>query len=131
MKKNTAIFTLCAALLLTGCSNVEKKQDEKNIQNVQQVITGKATWYGKKFHGKKTASGEKFDMYAMSAAHRTIEFGKKLLVTNIKNGKSIEVYVNDRGPFIKNVVIDLSYAAFKEIANPNEGFIQVKIEVLE
>ena len=131
MKKNTAIFTFCAALLLTGCSNVEKKQDEKNIQNVQQVITGKATWYGKKFHGKKTASGETYDMFKMTAAHKTLDFGTKLKVTNIKNGKSVEVYINDRGPFMENVIIDLSYSAFKEIETPEKGFADVKIEVLK
>ena len=125
MKQKLLLLSFVILFILTGCSNVASKNDNG------KGITGKATWYGKKFHGKKTASGEKFDMYAMSAAHRTIKFGKKLVVTNIKNGKSVEVYVNDRGPFIKNVVIDLSYAAFKEIANPNEGFIQVKIEVIE
>lgn len=129
MKKIITVLVLATAVFITGCTNTEKKitADKK----VSEVIIGKATWYGKKFHGRKTASGEKFDMYAMSAAHKTLPFGKKVIVTNTKTDKSVEVYVNDRGPFIKGVVIDLSYGAFKEIANPDEGFINVKIEVLE
>jgi rare lipoprotein A len=129
MKKILVILVVTIAMIITGCTNTEKRTDTN--KNVSEVITGKATWYGKKFHGKKTASGEKFDMYAMSVAHKTLPFGKKIIVTNIKTNKSVEAYVNDRGPFIKGVVIDLSYAAFKKIANPDEGFINVKIEVLD
>ena len=125
MKQKLLLLSFVILFILTGCSNVASKNDNG------KGITGKATWYGKKFHGKKTASGEKFDMFAMSAAHKSLEFGKKVMVTNVENGKSVEVYINDRGPFMKGVVLDLSYAAFKEIADINDGIIKVKMEVLE
>lgn len=125
MKQKLLFLFFVILFILTGCSNITSKNDN------EQAITGKATWYGKKFHGKKTASGEKFDMFAMSAAHKSLEFGKKVMVTNVENGKSVEVYINDRGPFMKGVVLDLSYAAFKEIADINDGIIKVKMEVLE
>ncbi len=129
MKKLLAVVVITALFITTGCTNTDKKATTK--ENIEEVIIGKATWYGKKFHGRKTASGEKFNMYSMSAAHKTLEFGKRAIVTNTKTNKSVEVYINDRGPFIQGVVLDLSYGAFKEIADPEAGFINVKIEVLE
>ena len=72
---------------------------------------GIASWYGKKFHGRKTSIGETYNMYAMTAAHKTMELPSYAKVTNLKNGKSIIVRVNDRGPFVDNRIIDLSYAA--------------------
>jgi rare lipoprotein A len=69
--------------------------------------TGLASWYGKEFHGRKTASGEVFDMYALTAAHRTLPVGTVIRVTNLDNFKSVKVTINDRGPFVKNWVLDL------------------------
>jgi len=89
-------------------------------------ITGVASYYGPGFHGKKTASGEVFDMYKMTCAHRTLPFGTVLLVTNIENKKSVKVRVNDRGPFIKGVIIDLSLGAAKKIGL-SKGKVVIKI----
>ena len=76
---------------------------------------GMASWYGGKFHGRTTASGERYNMNALTAAHKTLPFGTKVKVTNKKNGKSVVVKINDRGPFIKGRVIDLSRAAHQKI----------------
>ena len=91
---------------------------------------GRASWYGKEFHGKKTASGEVFNMFAYTAAHRRLPFGTKVRVTNLENGKSVVVKINDRGPFIKGRIIDLSYAAAKKIDLVKMGVARVRIEVL-
>ena len=91
---------------------------------------GIASWYGRKFHGRKTSNGERYDMYAMTAAHKTLPMGTMLLVKNIKNGRSIVVRVNDRGPFVKGRIIDLSYTAGKEIGLVGPGTARVKIAAL-
>lgn len=92
--------------------------------------TGTASWYGTKFHGKKTANGERYDMYAMSAAHKTLPMPTMVRVTNLNNGRSVIVRVNDRGPFVKNRVIDLSYAAAKTLGYDSAGTAPVRVEVL-
>lgn len=90
--------------------------------------TGLASWYGRKFHGRKTASGETFNMNAMTAAHRSLPFNCYVKVTNKSNGKSVVVKVNDRGPFHGNRVLDLSYGAAKEIGLAQSGTGNVTIE---
>ncbi len=92
--------------------------------------TGIASWYGTKFHGKKTANGERYDMYAMSAAHKTLPLPTMVRVTNLDNGRSVVVRVNDRGPFVKSRVIDLSYAAAKTLGYDSAGTASVRVEVL-
>ena len=94
------------------------------------VQYGKASWYGKKFHGRPTASGERFNMYKRSAAHKTLPMGTHVLVLNLSNKKSSVVRINDRGPFIKGRIIDLSYAAAKEIGIVGPGVVSVKIVAL-
>ncbi|WP_163835457.1 septal ring lytic transglycosylase RlpA family protein [Spartinivicinus ruber] len=89
---------------------------------------GVASWYGTKFHGKKTALGETYNMYGMSAAHRTLPLPSYAKVTNLKNGKSVVVRVNDRGPFVKDRLIDLSYAAAKKLGYQANGTAKVKVE---
>ena len=76
--------------------------------------TGVASWYGSKFHGRKTASGERYNQNKMTAAHKTLPFGSRVRVRNEKNGKTVIVVINDRGPFVKGRIIDLSRAAAKE-----------------
>jgi rare lipoprotein A len=93
--------------------------------------TGVASWYGKEFHGRKTASGEIFDMYGISAAHRILPLGTTIRVTNLDNFKSIKVKVTDRGPFIRNRVLELSYGAARELGFAAQGTARVKIETLE
>lgn len=127
--KKEFILLIVLLFLFTGCSNLNSRSDSKVY--TKKELVGKATWYGKKFHGKKTASGENYDMFKMTAAHRTMEFGTKVKVTEKSTGKSVEVYINDRGPLMDNVVIDLSYAAFKELSDPKKGFIDVTLEVIK
>ena len=90
--------------------------------------TGTASWYGKQFHGKKTAIGEIYDMYAMTAAHPTMELPSYARVTNLANGRSVIVRVNDRGPFIGGRAIDMSYAAAVKLGYQKKGTTRVKIE---
>jgi rare lipoprotein A len=93
---------------------------------VEQV--GEASWYGNGFHGKKTASGERFDQHDLTAAHPTLPMGTEATVTNLETGKSVEVTINDRGPYSKGRDIDLSKEAGKEIGIKNDGVAPVKIE---
>jgi len=99
--------------------------------HVRQEIVGVASYYGKDFHGKKTANGEIFDMYAMTAAHKTLPLGTRIKVVNLKNKKSIEVKVNDRGPYVGNRILDLSYGAAKKLAMVKDGTAKVKIIILK
>ena len=91
---------------------------------------GVASWYGKKFHGQRTANGETYDMYAMSAAHKTLPLPSYLRVRNLNNGKSVVVRVNDRGPFRENRIVDLSYAAAAKLGILGTGTGIVEIEGL-
>ena len=93
--------------------------------------TGLASWYGRQFHGRKTANGDQFDMYAMTAAHRSLPLNCYIRVTNQDNGKSVVVKVNDRGPFHGNRVLDLSYAAASQLGITQKGVGNVTIERIE
>lgn len=93
--------------------------------------TGVSSWYGKDFHGRKTANGETYDMYGLSAAHRTLPLGASIRVTNLDNYKTVKVKVNDRGPFARNRVLDLSYGAAKELGFVAQGTTRVRIETVE
>jgi len=90
--------------------------------------TGIASWYGPKFHGRRTANGEVFDMYRVSAAHTTLPMPSQVKVTNLQNGKSIVVRVNDRGPFVDNRIIDLSYRAAQELGFVDQGTTRVRVQ---
>lgn len=92
--------------------------------------TGMASWYGPGFHGRRTASGKRFNSKKLTAAHRTLPFGTRVLVTNLANDKSVEVVINDRGPALKSRVIDLSFAAAKKIGCVGTGVARVSIEVV-
>jgi rare lipoprotein A len=92
---------------------------------------GVASWYGKRFHGKKTASGERYDMYAMTAAHPTLPIPSYVRVTSLANGKTVVVRINDRGPFHKQRIIDLSYAAAAKLGYIGKGFTRVTVETLD
>lgn len=91
--------------------------------------TGDASWYGPGFHGRKTASGERFNTYAMTAAHKTLPLGSKAKVTNLSNGKTVFVKINDRGPFVRGRIIDLSQAAKNAIGMG--GIAKVSVEGLK
>jgi rare lipoprotein A len=91
---------------------------------------GIASWYGEDFHGKKTSSGEIYNMHAMTAAHKTLPLGTYVRVHNLENNRNVDVRVNDRGPFVRDRVIDLSYAAAKEIGIVDSGTARVEIVAL-
>lgn len=110
------IFVAFLLAVLSSCSSKVTTQ------------TGKASYYAKSFNGKKTASGEKFRSSKRTAAHRTIPFGTKVKVTNLKNGKSVKVRINDRGPHVSGRIIDLSKKAAKKIDMVDQGVANVKIE---
>ena len=105
---------------------VKVKSDGKGEPVIEQ--TGEASWYGKGFHGKKTASGEKFNQNDHTAAHPTLPLGTEAKVTNLETGKSVDVEINDRGPYVKGRDIDLSKEAAGEIGIHKDGAAPVKIE---
>lgn len=109
--------------------------DDYNNDGVEDTYTyyesGQATWYGSGAHGNLTASGERFNMYAYTAAHKTLPFGTKVRVTDTDTGKSVVVTINDRGPFGAGRVIDLSYQAASDIGMISKGVANVKLEILK
>ena len=104
-------------------------KDRTNPDLIGYSEFGKASFYAMKFQFKKTASGERFNQFSKTAAHRKLPFGTKIKVPNLKNNRFVYVKINDRGPFVKNSIIDLSRSAFSEIANTDSGVINVRIDV--
>ncbi len=94
------------------------------------VQTGTASWYGPDFHGKLTSNREVYNMYDLTAAHKTLPFGTRVMVTNLSNGKSVEVRINDRGPFVGDRLIDLSYAAARVLDLVGPGTARVRLDIL-
>lgn len=92
--------------------------------------TGLASWYGKPYHGRPTASGERFNRHDLTAAHRTLPFGTVVEVKHLGNGKTVKVTINDRGPFVKGRILDLSEAAAKRLNMLNEGVARVRVTAL-
>jgi rare lipoprotein A len=97
-------------------------------RETKEVQYGVASWYGPDFHGKPTSSGEIYDMYQLTCAHNTFPLGTTVMVTNLENGRSLELKVNDRGPFVKERIIDLSYAAAQMLGIWEKGTAFVKVE---
>jgi len=95
-----------------------------------QYITGVSSYYGKKFHGRKTANGETFNMYDLTAAHKTLSFGTLLEVENLANNKTVVVRVNDRGPFVRNRILDLSFAAAEKIDMIQSGTAKIRAKII-
>ncbi len=112
----------------------EKKKGLKEAtvekRETREVQYGIASWYGGEFHGKPTSSGEIYDMYQLTCAHNTLPLGTTVMVTNLENGKAVELKVNDRGPFVKERIIDLSYAAAQILGIYEKGTALVKVEVI-
>ena len=155
MKKIITIFmglivTLFISLPIKAYNNktsenvkkAEKKakasENDVNTEIVKEELakysyfqTGTASFYGGKWHGRKTANGEIFDTYKLTAAHKTLPFGTKVHVTTLNNGKSAVVSINNRGPYVKGRVIDLSQAAFSKIENMSRGVTKVKLEIIK
>ncbi len=149
------IATLLALLVLTSCSS-DGRRTPAHLPDgaaghyktgtpyqvsgrwytpMQQAIhydeQGIASWYGKDFHGKKTANGERYDMHAFSAAHKILPLPTLVRITNLDNGRSVIVRVNDRGPFVKGRLIDLSYAAAQALGFAERGTAHVRVQTLD
>lgn len=122
MKKNTGKMFVLLLLLLPISAAAQ--------DTVGYVQTGIASYYGRRFHGKKTSNGETFNMWALTAAHKTIPVNSKVRVTNLTNNKSVVVRINDHGPHAKGRIIDLSRAAAAQIGMIEKGTARVKVEVL-
>ena len=129
-----AVVAVALATAVAGCGLFGKRKPPRPapvaIAEPGSREQGIASWYGPGFHGKRTSSGERFDQYDFTAAHRTLPLGSWVVVTNKTNGRSIQVYVNDRGPYIQGRVIDLSYAAARAIGMLGPGTVPVRIVVL-
>lgn len=119
------VSVLLLVILLVGCGCLSAAAPRKGRPQV-----GMASWYGKKYHGRPTSSGEIFDMYKLTAAHKELLLGTRVRITNLKNRKSVIVKVNDRGPFVKGRIIDLSYGAAKKIGMVEDGVARVRIEIV-
>jgi peptidoglycan lytic transglycosylase len=136
MRKDAVYIFLIFILVFSvfpgfACAKKRPVTKPKVSKNGERIEYGKASWYGKKFHGRKTASGERYNMYQLTAAHKTLPFGTKVKVTNMDNGKSVVVRINDRGPFVKGRIIDLSRAAAKKVDMINAGVAFVKVEIIK
>jgi len=114
-------------LALAGCSSIPA-ESPASLVGTQE--SGKASYYAMKYQFRTTASGERYNHFSSTAAHRTLPFGTKVRVTNIANNKSVVVKVNDRGPFVEGRIIDLSRSAFDEIADLDVGVISVTTEIV-
>jgi rare lipoprotein A len=121
-----AILVLVSAVGLSACSS-----GYRATKDFEDDLTGIASYYGDAFHGRKTSSGEVYDMHALTAAHRTLPFNTRVRVTNLDNSRSVEVRINDRGPFKDNRVIDVSYKAALQLGLISNGTAPVRIEILQ
>ena len=146
---NKTVWVLLIAMILGGCTPApiykggvgtsnpikENRTEHKSQPPAKAepwplaVQQGLASYYGQEFHGRKTASGEIFDMQALTAAHRTLPFGTMVKVTNLKNSQSVIVKINDRGPFVEGRMIDLSQGAARKIGI--DGVEQVRLEIIQ
>lgn len=131
------LLILAISVFITSCgttSNFGKSDDTStstDTESGEKIEDGVASWYGPNFNGKLTANGETYNMNDLTAAHRTLPFNTVLKVTNLDNGKSVQVRVNDRGPYAKNRIIDLSKKAAQEIDMLGPGTANVELILLE
>ena len=138
IKTLNAAFVLGLNFMFLGLGNSSAVAQEESKLDFQQgveiankaIYSGKASWYGPGFHGRRTANGEVFNSNDLTAAHRSLPFGTKVRVTNMNNGRSVVVRINDRGPFSKGRIIDLSAGAARSINMINSGVAPVRVEVL-
>lgn len=119
---------LAITLLLVGCASSTVSNSRKaTLPDISKFSQrGEASWYGRKFHGRRTASGERYNMHALTAAHRTLPFSSYVRVKNLANGKQVVVRINDRGPFHSKRIIDLSYAAARAIDIKGIGRVEIR-----
>lgn len=120
-----ALILTLLAMLVSGCSM--HRYDKPRVGTTQR---GVASWYGEPFHGRKTASGEVYDMHGLTAAHKELPLGTVVWVKNLENGRELELRVNDRGPFVKGRVLDVSYAAAKRLGMVGPGTAKIELRVV-
>ena len=149
MKSKILIYTIIISSTFFNCSNAPRyyKSDNTNVNRPskkvsksgkedkskghRKIIRGISSFYAEDFHGKLTANGEVYDMYGLTAAHKTMPLNTICRVTNLENNKSLILRINDRGPYIKGRILDCSYGAAKKLDFINQGTTKVKIEVIE
>ena len=149
MKSNILIYTIVISSTFFNCSNAPRyyKSDNTNVNRPskkisksgkenkskghRKIIKGISSFYAEDFHGKLTANGEVYDMYGLTAAHKTMPLNTICRVTNLENNKSLILRINDTGPYIKGRILDCSYGAAKKLDFINQGTTKVKIEVIE
>jgi rare lipoprotein A len=125
------LVSILTFLLTTVVINAKEKNKDCNYTTNGKTYSGKCSFYSTSLNGNRTTSGEKYDKDKFTAAHRTLPFGTKVKVTDARTGKSTIVRINDRGPYVKNRVIDISNAAAKELGVVSRGVFAGKVEVLE
>lgn len=123
---------MICSILISGCAATERfgSKNESDHSSLE-VVKGIASYYSDEFHGKKTANGETYNMYELTAAHKTYPFNTKVRVTNLSNGRSVELRINDRMPAYNKRIIDISFQAAKVLGMIISGIADVKLEVLE
>lgn len=135
----SSLVMACFLAISTGAATVPNhptpqtrlKSQVKQIEvKPRPYQVGVASWYGKAFHGRSTASGEDFDMFELTAAHRKLPLGTYVKVTNLRNGKWVVVRVNDRGPYVGDRILDLSYAAARML-EINRGLAKVRLDIVQ
>lgn len=132
----TAACAVVLCVMFTGCAKRKRTKApappaKTDVAKIGARERGEASWYGEPYHGRRAASGEIFDMEQLTAAHRTLPFQTWVAVTNLNNGKQVEVRITDRGPFINGRIIDLSRAAAREIDLLRSGVAPVELRVIE
>ncbi len=123
----TRLLAVVLPLFLTAACSLNRRPDDNGLKLGKPLQSGSASWYGPGFHGRRTASGEKYNMYDLTAAHPTLPFGTRLNVRNIRTGQMVTVRVNDRGPFAKKRILDLSYEAARQVGVWGPGTAIVEI----
>ncbi len=131
MRSFSSLYLITLFLFNSCTSAVRYSTQDTAFKNSERVQIGVASYYGAEFHGRPTTSGEIYNMNDLTAAHPTLPLGTLVRVTNLANNKSVIVRINDRGPFKKNRIIDVSYEAAKQLGFLNDGTALVKIEVIK
>jgi rare lipoprotein A len=125
------VLILVGLATVTSFGNNSGGQSSLTAKSTVKPETGIASYYGEKYHGRQTANGEIFNMYELTAAHPKLKFGTKVKVTHLANQRAVTVRINDRGPFVKGRVIDLSQAAATELQMIRAGLAEVTVEIVE
>ncbi|MFO1406360.1 MAG: septal ring lytic transglycosylase RlpA family protein [Steroidobacteraceae bacterium] len=131
-RRGLAVLALAAALAIASPNGARRVAVDAAppAQAPEWVQSGRASWYGPGFHGRRTANGEVFDTNSLTMAHRTLPFGTEVRVTNLVNGRSVVLRVNDRGPYVRGRIADLSHAAAQRLGFADEGVTRVRIDVI-